>query len=167
MDSKYTPEQALAEATSPIRKADEDIAKLKIQKLQRDFPQEVEKQREKNKLFGHMTQCVVDEACKKLTPEEKQRKWEKAIEKAKVENTLVDRKIQRMLDEAYRRTSVMIMLRDDCTELEDDINEFLSLMEGDPDAGFRFIDIKFCSQNEAMMIYSSIVKPKETAKEEP
>lgn len=67
-----------------------------------------------------------------------------------------------MRNETYRRTKVMILLREDSCELEDDINEYLSDMGSDDTIGFRLIDVKFSAEPggyRAMLIYSAIDKP--------
>jgi hypothetical protein len=127
MDSKYTPEQALAEASSPIRQAEADLNDAKLERLRSEFDRDLERQKEHNKRQ--------------------------------------DRMLQGLVDEYSRRTKVMIMLRDGSAELEDDINEFLGVMEGSPAYGFKLIDIKFSAVpggNRAVIIYSKIDKPKET-----
>ena len=123
----YTPEQALAEASSPIRQAEADVAAQKIERARSEFDQDLKNQKERNKLHHSMTQGL--------------------------------------MDEYSRRTKVMIMLRDESVELENDISEFLGVMEGSPAYGFKLIDIKFSAvpgSNKAMLTYSEIKKPKET-----
>lgn len=124
MESRYTPEQALAEASSPIRQAEADLTRQALLKAQSEYDLELKRQRENNKLH--------------------------------------DRMIQSLVNECYRRTKVMVMMRDEIIELEDDINEFLSSMGDDPAASFKLIDIKFHKPTEVMIIYSEIVRPKES-----
>ena len=61
MDSKYTPEQALAEATSPIQLATEAFNKMQLEKGRGEFDRDLERQKEQNKRQDRMLHSLVDE----------------------------------------------------------------------------------------------------------
>ena len=57
----YTPEQALAEASSPIRQAEADLNEAKLERLRSEFDRDLERQKEHNKRQDRMLQGLVDE----------------------------------------------------------------------------------------------------------
>jgi len=61
MDSKYTPEQALAEASSPIQLATEAFNKMQLERARDEFDRDLERQKEQNKIQDRMLQGLVDE----------------------------------------------------------------------------------------------------------
>ena len=61
MDSKYTPEQALAEATSPIQLATEAFNKMQLERARDEFDRDLERQKEQNKRQDRMLQGLVGE----------------------------------------------------------------------------------------------------------